>query len=524
MGDDFAQMVSSIQVRQQSILDKEENLRITLNAIGDGVLVTDTQGRVVRLNPVAESLIGWTQADAIGQPLKAVYQIQNVDEPEKDFISIQQRLDNAVMESNELLLCRRGGEVKWVSQTITPVHNHASERVGTVIVFRDITETRRLEEQLQQARKMESIGQLAGGIAHDFNNMLGAILGSADLLTLEIPPASKALEMVQTILSASQRASALVKQLLVFSRKERATLTELDLHECIRSSVKLLERSLDKRIQIECHLLATHSRIRGNDSQLENMLLNLGINARDAMPNGGVLRLCTDERTIPAGSGLLEVFSLSADAYLVVEISDTGVGMDQDLQKHIFEPFFTTKKIGEGTGLGLASVYGTVLTHRGAIGMESEPGKGTTFFIYLPLVQSSELSAAPTQAPPVVAGSGCILLVDDEEILRRTAQKILSALGYDVLEAKDGAEAIAIYREHWKNIHVVLLDVVMPNVNGRDALIAIREINPEARVLIVSGFSSPDMLAEIEQIRIDGFLSKPYTVSSLSTALAKILI
>ncbi len=385
-----------------------------------------------------------------------------------------------------------------------------------ILVFgRDISDQRRLEKSFHQAQKMEAIGQLASGIAHDFNNMLGGIMGAAEMLGLYLPDDARLKKFHLMIVETANRAAGLTKKLLSFSRSSKQVSIPVNVHNIINEAVILLENSLDPRITIQVDLKATESTVIGDPSQLQNIFINLGINGSHAMPDGGTLYISSDIVELDPLYCKYSTFRIQPGKHLKLEIRDGGTGIAPEHIGRIFEPFFTTKEPGKGTGLGLSSVYGTIQQHNGAITVySSKTGTGTTFHVLLPL---SDIEPTEQHVPPALQkGSGRILVVDDEEVMRLTAKAILEELGYEVVVAKDGQEALQIYLEENSAFDLVLLDMVMPVMNGRDCFEAMRKHNPNVLVVLSSGFAREEDLREMKEHGVVGFLSKPYFSSTLS--------
>ncbi len=374
----------------------------------------------------------------------------------------------------------------------------------TSLVVMDITRRHQLENELKHSDKLRSVGELAGGIAHDFNNQLMGIVGFAECLR-GLSCSSDQLEYIKGILSSAERAGALVRQLLAFSRKGLSHITPFDLHHQIDDVVSLLQRSIDRRIEIRRTFSASNSIIVGDASEINNALLNLAINARDAMDGGGTLTFST---TNPS------------PGKIKVVISDTGVGMTEEVMQRVFEPFFTTKSVGEGTGMGLPAVYGTVTAHQGSITIESEPGIGTGVTVILPV---SELDEAEGEIfkPHRHAGpmEGTILLVDDEEIVRTVLKTLVQSMGFTVITASDGAEAVEIYKTNKQKIKLVLMDMTMPGKNGIEAFSEMKKLSPDVKVIILSGHSAESSSNEMISLGIIRVLQKPVTISVLSVAI-----
>lgn len=383
----------------------------------------------------------------------------------------------------------------------------------------DISEQKRLHNQLLQSQKMDVVGQLAGGIAHDFNNMLAGIMASAELLKRRLTSADKNLELVEIIIGATTRSANLTRELLTFSRKGAPVSSPVHIHDTIASVISLLERTIDKQIQLSARLDASDPVVMGNETQLQNALLNLGVNARDAMPQGGTLTYMTTVRILDEDACRSVGLSLAPGSYLEIAVTDSGVGMTEEVMEHIFEPFFTTKGVGKGTGLGLASVYGVVKNNGGDICVQSAPGHGSVFKIFLPLLAGEP--CRQTLVSKVVVGSGGILLVDDEEMLRSAGRDLLENLGYTVYLAENGERALEEFAAHRSDISLVILDIIMPKMGGKEAFLRFRELAPELKVLFCSGFSNDGTSDDLVKLGASGFIQKPYNLSQLSRAVAE---
>ena len=405
------------------------------------------------------------------------------------------------------------GEKAFFETRIYPEYDAARCLVGMVTITRNVTEQSRLEERLRQSEKMDAVGQLAGGIAHDFNNQLSGIIGFSDLLSkrLEDP---KLRHYAESILTASRRAAHLTSQLLAFSRKGKFLSVPVDVHGVIAEAVALLKRSIDKRIEVRERLEAEPSLIRGDPSQMQSALLNLAINARDAMPDGGEILFST--RITRLEKKAFD-FDIPAGNYLEVSITDNGTGMSAEVKRHLFEPFFTTKEQGKGTGLGLASVFGTVKSHKGAVTVYSEQGRGTTFKLYLPLMEEHHVAPElPAGTEPRARRGARILVIDDEPVICDSAVEMLRDLGYEAEAYCDPQKALDYYRTAASAIDLVILDMVMPKMTGRQLFAAMKAINPQIRALLSSGYS---LNGEAQRILDEGvleFIYKPYQQSDLA--------
>jgi CheY-like chemotaxis protein len=379
-----------------------------------------------------------------------------------------------------------------------------------------------MQIMLAQSRKMEAIGQLAGGVAHDFNNLLTGISGFAELLTIQLHDDALKRDIAQKIINAAGRAADLTRKLLSFARKGKVISSPVDCHEALRSAVGLLEHSLDKSIKLSCRLEAERSIIIGDPMQLENVFLNLGINGADAMPDGGQLTFSTGnlQSTEPLTCEFGEI--LEPGHYIRIRVSDTGCGINPELRQIIFEPFYTTKEEGRGTGLGLSAVFGAVKDHGGKIRLFSEVDGGTDFDIYFPLEKVLE-PVLNTIRMPQKGGNATVLVIDDEDLILSSANGLLTALGYNVILAESGRNGIEMYRRMHEEIDIVLLDMIMPEMNGTTCFKELKNINPDVQVLISSGFTRTSRFSEAEQLGARGFLQKPYSAAEVSRAIEAVL-
>ncbi|WOO41518.1 ATP-binding protein [Rubellicoccus peritrichatus] len=506
--------------------ESEENLRITLDSIGDAVIATDTDGRIIRMNPIAERLTGCPFEEAKAKPFSEILNIVDGRTREKAESSVEKVLATGeiVGLAEHMILISRDGTEYHVADSGAPIRSDTGQTMGVVLVFRDITEEYGLQEQLQQSQKMEAIGQLAGGVAHDFNNMLACITSAAEMLKLHLSDKTKLMRYHRMIMESTERASGLTQKLLVFARKQNPSSEPIDLHEIIHATVALLENTIDRRIQIKMNLKAEMSTVICDASQLESALLNLCVNASHAMPDGGVLGIESEIVTLdPAYCEANSPFDLKAGQHIQIKVSDTGCGMPMDVVGHIFEPFFTTKEQGKGTGLGLSIVFGTIKQHNGAITVYSEVGVGTCFHILLPLADTFVSASENTIESEEIHGSGCILVVDDEPIMQHTAEDYLQHLGYDVLLANDGQAALELFKDKHETIDLVLLDMIMPHMSGRDCFIEMQKIDPKVKVVLSSGFCRDEDINELMDVGLCGFIGKPYRTATLSHVVSRVM-
>jgi signal transduction histidine kinase/CheY-like chemotaxis protein len=424
----------------------------------------------------------------------------------------------------ELINYRKDGSEYWVELNIVPVADTQGHFTHMISVQREVTERRQLEEQLRQSQKMEAVGQLAGGVAHDFNNILVVILGYSELLLerhLEANhPWRREIEQIQ---KAGERAAALTRQLLAFSRKQIFQLEILNLNEIVADIETMLQRLIGEDIGLTTVLDPALAPVKADRGQIEQILLNLVVNARDAMPQGGKLTLETANAELDQAYALHHL-DVKPGAYVMLAVSDTGIGMSAETQARIFEPFFTTKEAGKGTGLGLATVYGIVQQSGGTVWVYSEPGHGTTFKIYLPRLVKAISSSEPDEVRPASAqGSETVLLVEDEVIVRELVRKVLTTQGYTVLEVSDGPAALQLNERHPGPIHLLLTDVVMPHMSGREVAEYLGPLRPQMKILYMSGYTDDAIIRHgVLEPGVD-LLQKPFTPVNLARKVREVL-
>jgi PAS domain S-box-containing protein len=516
---------------ERRLVEDREWLAITLQSLGEGVLACDGSGRVTLMNGVAETLTGWTAGDAVGLPFEAVFRIvdEATGEPIPAPLADAIETGHAVDPARRAALLTRDGTRLGFSDSVAPIVDAAGKAIGAVVVFRDESERRdaerrerELELQLRHAQKMEAIGRIAGGIAHDFNNVLTAIIGDANYLVAGTPAGGAQREAAQQILQASQRAAALTRGLLVFGRKQKMVLAPVDVNEVVRGVERMLGRVIGEDVKLQTRLSTSPLVVSADAAQLEQVLMNLATNARDAMPEGGLLSITTQQVAVDGDADADGRLPRSTPAALVT-LSDTGVGIDDETAQRIFEPFFTTKEAGRGTGLGLSIVHGIIQQHGGAIRVHSRPGIGTTFRIFLPLSTDAPIAAAPEESGAAPGGTERILVVEDEAAVRRVIRRMLEEAGYRVTEASHGPEALELLRGDGAGIALVVCDVVMPRMNARELLAAALELRPGLPFLFVSGYAQELIAhrglldAEVE------LLMKPFSAHALLTRVRRIL-
>ncbi|HTI97495.1 MAG TPA: response regulator [Dongiaceae bacterium] len=508
-----AEVARELRLKERETRSAKEDWERTFDAIPDVVTVLDSDLRILRANAAAGQQLGLAPDALIGRRCYEMFRKQA--QPCANCPALKS-LQTGQPASAELPCDSKGGVF---AVSTSPVTDAQGQVTHLVYVARDLTEQKLLEAEYRQAQKMEAIGTLAGGIAHDFNNLLTIILGCGELLKDEEERAGRNRDEFKTIIDAAKRGASLSRQLMTFSRKEacKSQVQVLDLNHVIRDVWKMLERIVPKSVTLAAKLSDQLHRINADSGQLEQVLLNLAVNAAHAMPTGGTLTLETRNTELDADFCRYHP-ELKAGPHVCLRISDTGHGMDRRTQERIYEPFFTTKKVGAGTGLGLSVVFGIVKDHGGHIQCHSEENVGTTFEIYLPIT-AADLVATPPASPPLGAtpkGSGTIMIVDDEAPIRNMLQRFLVRQGYSVFAAADGEIALDRYRNPATRPELVILDLGMPVMSGWECLERLRQIDPQARVLIASGYGGDDLEDRIFQKGALGFINKPYDLGEMS--------
>jgi len=496
-------------------------LAATLSSIADGVVATDREERITFLNPVAEALTGWRRSDALGRPLSQILQVieegsrQPAGSAARDAIRTRATAHNV---GQVLLIARDKTEIA-IEQSAAPLCDELGRLRGAILVLRDITGRRQLEEQLSHARKMDAVGRLAGGVAGDFNNVLTVITGYSDLLRAQIPAASPLRRFADEILYAGERAASLTRQLLTFSSGQQTQPKMTDLNGAIAAMEPMLRRLLGDAVELIVLPGPALGPVQIDGGQMQQAIVNLATNAREAMPNGGKLVLETSNLELDALAA--KKAGVKPGAYVMLAVSDTGSGMDAETRSRLFEPFFTTKEHGKGSGLGLSMVYGTVKQSDGYITVYSQVNCGTIFEIYLPRVEPAT-AFVPARRPAASKGSETILLVEDEEGVRKLVSAVLNSGGYTVIEAANGLAALSVYEKNAHKIDLVLTDVVMPQMNGFELGLKIAEKNPDLQILYMSGYrDSPINSAPGEPPKT--FLNKPFTPDILLAKVREVL-
>jgi two-component system cell cycle sensor histidine kinase/response regulator CckA len=486
-----AQLQEEIRERrrtEEALRRAEAKYRSIFENATEGIYQTTPDGRYLSANPALARIDGFDSAEQLLAEITNIGNQLYVD-PRRRSAFVQLLETQGAVRDFEAQIRRRDGRVIWVSENARAVRDAAGKLLYFEGTVRDITERKHLEDQLRQAQKMEALGRLAGGVAHDFNNLLTGIIGYADLLMSGRGADDPMYEDLAQIKRAGERAAALTSQLLAFSRRQILDPRVLDLNTVVADMEKMLRRLLGEDIELFTRLAPNLDRVRADPGQIEQVILNLAVNARDAMPQGGRLTLST-AMAIPDEALLRAHPEMHRGPHVLLTVSDTGCGMDEPTRTRLFEPFFTTKEIGKGTGLGLATIYGIVKQSEGQITVESAPGRGTTFRIYLPRHEEAPRKARRT-APSfqLPTGSETILLVEDEELVRNLAQMVLQHQGYQVLVAGLGPEALRLGTQHAGAIDLLVADVVMPGMSGRQLAQELLRTRPKMKVLYLSGYT-----------------------------------
>jgi len=498
---------------EEALVQAKEDWENTFDAITDMVMLLDNDHRIIRVNRTTAKTLNATKESLVGKKCYEAIHGQSHPIRKCPLVLTMKTLDAHTVEITEP---RLGGTFMC---STSPVVDSQGELTGCTHTLKDITESKRLEAQFQQAQRLEAIGTLAGGIAHDFNNLLMCIQGNVSLMLLNMDSTHQYYERLENVEKQVESGARLTSHLLGYARKGKYKVKPVDLNQLVEEICETFGRTR-KQITIRRELADDLFPIEADSGQIEQVVLNLLVNAADAMPGRGDLFLQTMNVTHKDMTGKL--YKPKPGSYVLLKITDTGSGMDKETMERIFDPFFTTKEMGRGTGLGLASAYGIIKGHGGYIDVESKKGKGTTFSIYLP-ASKKEVHKAVKTAEEVIEGTGTVLLVDDEQVILEVGQDLLEAMGYRVLIARDGNEAIEVYKKNRDEIEIVVLDMVMPGMGGGEAYDRIKGINPDIKILLSSGFSIDGEPTEILERGCDGFIQKPFKMKELSQAIREVL-
>jgi len=518
--------VNKRQAADDALRESEEKYRTILESIEEGCFETDMDGNLTFFSNPFLKILGYSRDEFLGGNTGAYTSPDTAAGMER----ITERLRETGKPENVTdydVICKDGSNVS-LELSVSLLKDQDGLPMGYRGVLRDVSERKKTEEekyklesQLQQAQKMESIGTLAGGIAHDFNNILMGIQGNASLMLLKIESDHPNYEKIKNIETYVQNGTELTKQLLGFARRGKYLIRATDLNEIIDKSSSLFART-KKEIRVHATLLEDLWPAEVDRGQIEQVLLNLYVNAWQAMANGGDLYLQTEN--VILDRSYVKPYKVEPGRYIKISVSDTGVGIDKETQERIFEPFFTTKEMGRGTGLGLASVYGIIKSHGGYINVYSEQEKGTVFTIYLPASQKAVSSEKETGPTTIIKGSGAILLIDDEKMILDVGIELLEELGYTVQSAMSGQEAIDIFQKDRGQFDLVIMDMIMPEMGGGETFDRLKEIDPDVKVLLSSGYSINGQATKILRRGCDGFIQKPFNMNQLAEKVQKILI
>jgi len=523
-----AAMAGELEHKQatETVREREELVQLLLDSTAEAIYGIDLHGNCMLANPTCARLLGYADPEQLkGRNMHNLIHHHRPDGrpcPEEECPIVRAIHTRQGTHIKNEVFWRADG-TKFDAEYFSYPMWRGKVLVGAVVTFLDMSHQKKLEEQLRQAQKMEAIGQLAGGVAHDFNNLLTIINGYSELLLLSTPPDDPRRELLEEIRKAGERSASLTRQLLAFSRKQFLAPTVLDLNDVVRDTEKMLRRVIGEDIQLTTVLHPQLGSVKADPGQLEQVLLNLAVNARDAMPQGGRLTIETNNILIDEDYARSHA-DMRPGSYVMLTVADAGTGMAEEVKRRLFEPFFTTKGIGKGTGLGLAVVHGIVKQSDGTIEVDSEPGLGTSFKIYLPHVEQ----AAPTGKSGAGLGSAprgteTLLLVEDEDAVRALTRFTLQQCGYTVLEASHGEEAIRVATNHRERIHLLVTDVVMPGMGGQVLAERLLSIHPEMKVLYLSGYTDDAIVRHGILHEEVNFLQKPFSPNALAHQVRDVL-
>lgn len=517
----FARDITERKKAEEALRESEERWQFALEGSGDGLWDWDVPGNRVYFSRQWKEMIGYAENEITGSIDERNSRIHPDDKPDT-YAKLNDHLKGrSPVYVSQHRLRSKDGTYKWIldrGKVLTRTEDGKPMRViGTQT---DITERKHLESQLLQSQKMEAVGTLAGGVAHDFNNLLSAIMGYASLLQMKIDKHDPLYSYASHILTSSEKAANLTQSLLAFSRKQVINLKPIALNDTVEKLHRLLERLIPEDVEFRVNQSDERLIVMADVGQLDQVIMNLVTNARDAMPRGGKLTIRID-RAAANSHFMTTNKNVDLSDHALIEISDTGIGMDKKTIEKIFEPFFTTKELGRGTGLGLSIVYGIIEQHNGYIDVRSQPGEGSVFSVYLPIVWLEPENE--NDASQIVGGIETVLIAEDNKELCQLSMKVLRDHGYSVLAATDGLAAVEMFRQHRGEIALIILDVVMPKMNGKEAYEAIRKIDPAVRVIFTSGYTD-DIVIErgVENEQYD-FLGKPLTPDTLLKKIREVL-
>ncbi|MGQ9608222.1 MAG: PAS domain-containing hybrid sensor histidine kinase/response regulator [bacterium] len=513
-------VITERKLAEEALEAERENLSVTLRSIGDGVITVNIDGKVLLINRVGEKLTGWKNEEIIEKPFNEVFNIvdEKTRQPKENLLKWVFEKGDYIESSSSNVLISRDGTERIVSHSIAPIRDKESRIKGAVIVFRDITEKRKLEQELLKADKLESVGILAGGIAHDFNNILFGILGNISLLKRKVNPDDKLYDRLEKIEKAAIMAKDLTQQLLIFSKGGTPIMKTASIAELLHESADFALRGSNVRciVNVSKDLLP----VEIDEGQMNQVISNMIINADQAMPNGGVINISAENINID----IISSIPLKPGKYVKISIQDEGVGIPEENIQKIFDPFFTTKP--RGSGLGLAISYSIIKNHGGYIDVKSKVGEGTTFSIYIPAIDGKSAEEMEEETK-LYTGKGNILVMDDEVYVREMSVDMLNDLGYDAVSVEDGIEAIDVYEKAMKSgkpFDAVIMDLTIPGkAGGKEAIKELLKIDPNIKAIVSSGYSNDPIMAEYKEYGFCGFIVKPYRLEELSEVLHKVI-
>ncbi|MCK5313143.1 MAG: PAS domain S-box protein [Desulfobacteraceae bacterium] len=517
--DGIDKLLFKSQETVNSLRESEEKLKGTFEASPDPMVVYNVDGYPQYLNSAFVDVFGWTMEELAGKRIPFV--------PKEQEKICKQQIDQLFRTGSpveiETKRITKYGKIIEVLLKAAVIRDPKGKPMGTIVNLADITGSKKLEKQLRQARKMEAIGTLAGGIAHDFNNILQIINGYADITIMDKDKNGSDYSNLQTILDAADRAAKLIRQLLLFSRKVETETKVLNPNHEIKQAAHILSRTIPKMVKIHTHLSERLWNVKADPVQIEQVFLNLGSNAADAMPTGGKMVMKTANVRITKET-IHDMVGINPGDYVLLTITDNGHGIEKGVIEHIFEPFFTTKDVGKGTGLGLASAYGIVKKHNGHITCRSQPGKGTVFKIYLPAYKEKEwVTENMDDTTTLVGGTETVLIIDDEATIRGFSSKALGHFGYSVIDCSSGEDALDIFSKQFNDIDLILLDIGMPGMGGYKCFEEMLKINPDAKIMITTGYSKDEKIKKALNAGAASYLGKPYKLSFLLKSVRKTL-
>jgi PAS domain S-box-containing protein len=503
---------------EEALRASEERFRSIVETAEEGIWMIDAESRTTFANKKMAEMLGCTQEEMMGRSL-----FDFMDEEGRALAKLLvERRRRGIREQHDFKFRRQDGATLWALLAASPVFDEAGRYMGALAMVTDITQRKQLQEQFRQVQKMEAVGRLAGGIAHDFNNLLTVIMGFGQLLYEKLAAGDPLRAYADTINKAGDRAAGLTRELLAFSRQQVLAPQVLDLNSVVANVDTMLRRLIGEDIDLVIRRGHGLGQVKADPGQIEQVIMNLAVNARDAMPQGGKLTIKTANVTLDEAYARSH-YPLKPGPYVMLAVSDTGCGMDEETRTHIFEPFFTTKAKGMGTGLGLATVYGIVKQSGGYIWVESEEGRGTTFTMYLPRIEESVGAVEEKTAAAPARGTETVLLVEDEGEVRALIRRVLEAGGYTVLEASHGEEALRISEQHQGPIHLLLTDVVMPGMSGRELTERLTPLRRETKVLYTSGYTDDAILQRSALDPEAAFLQKPFTPDAVVRRVREVL-